>query len=196
MSTPFLTAPLPVLGQLEEAAPIVQQPTHDPTLKVAWCRDVFYLIKCSIQASSKTDLPIGPVTIPDPSLARLAHIAVPLVLQLASSHPTPPPQGQKLPRYVAEVIAMRAILAATGAFPEHVTHDPCTAFRDFHFAAKNGFTRAYFNLGRDFENFDDHVHAKRCFEKGVGRNVESCLCPSSLFFVVYSRSKVLYREWG
>ena len=113
--------------------------------------------------------------IPDPSLARLAHIAVPLVLRLASSHPMPPPQGQKLPHYFAEVIAMRAILAATGAFPEHVTHDPRTAFRDFEFAANNGFPRAFFNLGRDFENFDDHARARQCFEWGVGCNVESCL---------------------
>ena len=190
---PSLTAPLPVLAQLQAAAPIVQQPTHDPALKIAWCRDVFYLINRSTRASYKTDLLIGPVTIPDSSLARLAHVAVPLVLQLASSHPVPPSQGQKLPRYIAEAIYMRAMLAATGAFPEHVRHNPRTAFRDFQFAAKNGFPRACFRVGRDFENFNDHAHAKKYFERGVRHNVESCLWVrflSSMSHFLYLRCHV------
>jgi len=156
---PSLTVPLPVLTQLQAAAPIVQQPTHDPVLRVALCRDVFSLVDRSTRASSMTDPPVGPVSIPDPSLTRLTHIAVPLVLQLASSF-----QGQKLPLYVAKAVALHATLSSTGAFPEHVCHNPCTAFRDFETAARNSFSSTWFRLGRDYENFNDHSHAKDCFE--------------------------------
>ncbi|KAF8155443.1 hypothetical protein B0H34DRAFT_798631 [Crassisporium funariophilum] len=70
---------------------------------------------------------IGPFTIPDPALAlaltRLAPIAIPLVLQLANLFN--PGQGcTKVPVYIVETIGMRATLAATGAFPEYVRHNP------------------------------------------------------------------------
>ena len=190
---PSLTAPLPVLAQLQAAAPVVQQPTHDPALRVAWCRDVFSLVDRATRAPSTTDPPVGPVNIPDPSLLRLAHIAVPLVLQLASSS-----QGQKLPLYVAEAVAMRATLSSTGAFPEHVRHNPRTAFRDFETAARNGFVSAWFRLGRDYENFNDHAHAKDCFERGVKLNVESCLYVRLSYFI-YVLHLTLYpssSEWA
>jgi len=174
VQAPSLTAPLPLLPQLQTAAPIVQQPNHDPLLKVSWCRDVFFLIDRSQgQGTPSTDPPVGPVTIADPALARLAQIAVSLVLQIAASF-TPQP-GQKMPLHVAEAVAMRATLSGTGAFPEFIRHNPRTAFRDFETAARNGFATAWFRLGRDYENFNDHQHARECFERGVKLNIESCL---------------------
>ncbi|CAA7270035.1 unnamed protein product [Cyclocybe aegerita] len=173
-SIPSLTAPLPVLSQLQSASAIVQGPTHDPALKVAWCRDVFFLVECALpNPAPSTDPVVGPITIPNPDLAKLAHAAVPLCLSIASSF-TPAP-GAKMPAYVAEAIAMRAALASTGAYPEFVRHNPRQAFRDFEAAARGGYAAAWFRLGRDYENFNDHAHAKECFERGVKLGVESCL---------------------
>jgi TPR repeat protein len=170
---PSLTAPLPVLAQLQSAATVIQSPVHDPALKVAWCRDVFFLVDRAQQDSVPgADPPVGPVTITDPILLRLAQIAVPLVLQLSQSHN--PSQG-KIPPYIAEAISMRATLAANGAFPDYVRHNPRHAFRDFESAARGGYPAAWFRLGRDYENFNDHQHARDCFERGVRLNVESCL---------------------
>ena len=170
---PSLTAPLPVLAQLQSAAGAIQSLTHDPALKVAWCRDVFFLIDRSQQDSVPgADPPIGVVTITDPILFRLAQIAVPLILQLSQSYN---PSNGKMPPFIAEAISMRAALAATGAFPEYVRHNPRHAFRDFETAARGGYSAAWFRLGRDYENFNDHQHARDCFERGVRLNVESCL---------------------
>jgi TPR repeat protein len=170
---PSLTASLPVLAQLQSAASAVQLPTHDPALKVDWCRDVFFLVdRAHRQSAPGTDPPVGPVTITDPTLLRLAQIAVPLVLQLSQSYN--PSQG-KIPPFIAEAISMRATLAATGAFPDYVRLNPRNAFRDFESAARGGYPAAWFRLGRDYENFNDHQHARDCFERGVRLNVESCL---------------------
>lgn len=172
-SLPSLTASLPNITQLQSAANIIQSPHHDPALKVAWCRDVFFLIdRAQRNVVPGADPPIGPVTITDPLLSNLAQIAVPLVLQLSQSHN--PAQG-KIPPFIAEAIYIRATLAATGAFPDFTRHNPRSAFRDFETAARGGFPAAWFRLGRDYENFNDHVHARDCFERGVRLNVESCL---------------------
>ena len=133
---PSLTASLPVLAQLQSAAGAIQSPTHDPALKVAWCRDVFFLIdRANRGLVPGADPPVGPVTITDPILLRLAQIAVPLILQLSQSHN--PSQGKILP-YIAEAIFIRATLAATGAFPDYVRLNPRNAFRDFELAARGG----------------------------------------------------------
>ena len=170
---PSLSTPLPVLAQLQSAAGPIQSPAHDPALKVAWCRDVFFLIdRANPESIPGADPPVGPVTITDPALLRLAQIAVPLILQLSQSHN--PSQGKMTP-FIAEAIFMRASLAATGAFPDYVRHNPRNAFRDFESAARGGYPAAWFRLGRDYENFNDHTHARDCFERGVRLNVESCL---------------------
>jgi len=52
---------------------------------------------------------------------------------------------------VAEAIAMHAILSSTGAFPEHVCHNPRTAFPNFETAERNGLSRTWFRCGRDYK---------------------------------------------
>ncbi|KAF8843893.1 HCP-like protein [Paxillus ammoniavirescens] len=170
IGAPSLTAPLPSVQSLTAALPTVQQPNHDPTLKVNWARDVFMLVDRTQQNSSDDTPPVGPVTIQDPQLLRLSQVAVPLIVQIASAHhPTP------LPVYVAEAIYLRATFAASGAYPDHVPHNPRIAFRDFEQAARAGYAQAWFRLGRDYENFNDITHARDCFERGVKLNVESCV---------------------
>lgn len=90
------------------------------------------------------------------------------MLQLASINLSP------LPAYAAEAIFLRGTFAASGAYPDHVTQDPRTAFRDFEAAARAGYAAAWFRLGRDYETFNDVSHARDCFEKGVKLGVESC----------------------
>ncbi|KAF6748168.1 hypothetical protein DFP72DRAFT_917799 [Ephemerocybe angulata] len=75
----------------------------------------------------------------------------------------------------AEAVYMRAVLASTGAHPQHVAFNPKAAFRDFESAARGGYAGAWFRLGRDYETFGDFKHAKECFERGAKLGVESCL---------------------
>ncbi|KAF9472930.1 hypothetical protein BDN70DRAFT_900167 [Pholiota conissans] len=51
-----LNAPLPVLAQLQEASQQVQNPIHDPVLKIAWYRDMLYLVIRASGAPPSTDL--------------------------------------------------------------------------------------------------------------------------------------------
>jgi hypothetical protein len=184
-SIPSLTSPLPTLVQLSSAANIVQSPTHDPKLRIAWCRDVFYLIDkantfsipttnpatSDLLSTPPSDSPVGPIIITDPALLSLSQIAVPLVLQLASSSAGITP----LPSHVAEALYIRAKFAATGAYPAHIPQNPRVAFRDFEAAARGGYPGAWFRIGRDYENFGDATRAKDCFERGIRAGVESCL---------------------
>lgn len=184
-SIPSLTSPLPTVAQLSSAANIVQSPTHDPKLRIAWCRDVFFLIDkanafniattnpatSDLFSTPPSDSPIGPVIITDPALLSLSQIAVPLVLQLASSSAGITP----LPSHVAEALYLRAKFAATGAYPAHIPQNPRVAFRDFEAAARGGYPGAWFRIGRDYENFGDATRAKDCFERGIRAGVESCL---------------------
>ncbi|EDR08293.1 uncharacterized protein LACBIDRAFT_297827 [Laccaria bicolor S238N-H82] len=184
-SIPSLTSPLPTLAQLSSAANIVQSPTHDPKLRIAWCRDVFFLIDkanafniattnpttSDLFSTPPSDSPVGPIIITDPALLSLSQIAVPLVLQLASSSAGMTP----LPSHVAEALYLRAKFAATGAYPAHIPQNPRAAFRDFEAAARGGYPGAWFRIGRDYENFCDATRAKDCYERGIRAGVESCL---------------------
>lgn len=182
---PSLTAPLPTVASLQAALPAIQNPNADPQSKVAWCRDVLQLVNrvtvasnpspnasASATSGTGTDLPTGPARIADPALARLADIAVPLIIQLSSS---PSTSGTKLPPYASEALYLRASLSASGAFPAHLPPNPRVAFREFESAARAGHHASWFRLGRDYETFGDEAHARECFERGVRHNVESCV---------------------
>lgn len=174
-SAPSLTAPLPTISALTAALPAIQNPNGDQASKVAWCRDVLLLVdrsQAQLNSSSEEPPAPGPADIQDPQLNRLAHIAVPLVVQL-SNPPNPAPSP--LPPHVAEAIYHRANLAASGAFPMFVQLNPRSAFRDYEKAARAGYHAGWFKLGRDYENFGDLAHAKDCFERGVKYANESCL---------------------
>lgn len=167
---PSLTAPLPTIQLLTNALPTVQNPNHDPAKKINWARDVLLLVDRAQQNASSDTPVVGPVMINDPQLHRLVQVALPMILQMASIQaPNPPPM------YVAEALYLRGTFAASGAYPEHIPHNPRLAFRDFEAAARYGYSQAWFRLGRDYENFNDVAHARECFERGAKRNVESCI---------------------
>src|SRR6266550_6691402 len=176
LDAPSLTAPIPTIASLQAVALSVQQPNYDQLSKVAWSRDVIFLVNRS-QQNSSTDPTTGPASIADPNLIRLAHIAVPIILDIASRAQ----QNQPCPPHVAEAIYIRATLAASGAFPDLLRQNLRSAFRDFETAARAGYASAWFRLGRDYESFNDFARAKDCFERGVKLGVESC-CYVRLFF--------------
>ncbi|KAF7970322.1 hypothetical protein HWV62_24400, partial [Athelia sp. TMB] len=156
---PALTQPLPTIENLAATQPAAQT---DAAAKLAWARDVLFLVERAQGAGAEPAS--GPAAIGDAELARLAPAAVSLVLALAAAQPPLP-----------EAVYLRATLAASGAFPELVKQNPRAAFRDFEAAARGGYAAAWFRLGRDYENFNDHPHAKDCFERGAKAGVESCV---------------------
>lgn len=175
--------------------PSIQQPNHDPALKISWARDVFSLVDRLQQPSSAIESASaapGPVTIHDPQLLRLVQVAVPTVMQVAALGTQVP-----MPTYVAEAMYFRATFAATGAYPEHVKLNPRQAFRDYEASARAGHHIAWFKIGRDYETFKDVAHAKDCFERGVRLGVEACLYvsldmnPSTILYPPY----VAFSEW-
>ncbi|KAI0630914.1 hypothetical protein C8Q77DRAFT_1159633 [Trametes polyzona] len=171
---PSLTAPLPTIAILSVQQTAIQQPTSDPSRRIAWCKDVLALVDRAQQLiartnSNSTEPALGPAQIDDPELQKLVNVALPIILQVSSQS-----QPGSLPPHVAEAIYMRATCAATGIYPQYIPHDPRTAFRDFERAAKAGYHAAWFKLGREYENFGDMQHAKECFERGMKHGVESC----------------------
>ncbi|KAF8319199.1 hypothetical protein F5887DRAFT_905608 [Amanita rubescens] len=164
--SPSLTAQIPTIATLQAVALSVQQPNYDQLSKVAWSRDVIFLVNRS-QQNSSTD-PTTPIA--DPNLIRLAHVAIPIILDIASRTQ----QHQPCPPHVAEAIYIRATLAASGTFPDLLRQNLRSAFRDFETAARSGYASAWFRLGRDYESFNDFARAKDCFERGVKLGVESC----------------------
>ncbi|KAG6888819.1 hypothetical protein C0992_007433 [Termitomyces sp. T32_za158] len=167
-TAPSLTAPMPTVATLQPIVPAIQNPNYDHALKIAWARDVLTLVDRTTNTSTSTDPSVGPAIIHDPALLRLAQLAVPTVLQIAAS------SAQPIPPHVAEAIYLRATLAASGAYPEHVQKNLRVAFRDFEAAARAGYAAAWFRIGRDYENVNDATRARDCFERGVKLGVESC----------------------
>jgi hypothetical protein len=136
---------------------------------MAWARDVMFLVD-RIQSPPSTEPSPGPVPIADPQLFRLSQVAVQIVLQISSVQSLPNP----VPEHIAEAIYFKALFESSGAYPDLIPKNPRSAFRDFEAAARAGFAHAWFRLGRDYETFQDFVHARDCFERGIKLNVESC----------------------
>ncbi|KAI0314559.1 hypothetical protein OF83DRAFT_1267391 [Amylostereum chailletii] len=178
---PSLTAPLPTISSLIAGLSTAQNPSAPPTSKLAWARDVLTLAERlyapqtqsnpSSSPAAPADPPAGPLNITDPEVVRLADIAIPLILQLASTNA---PTNQLQP-HIAEAIYWKASLASSGAYPHHVQPNPRAAFRDFERAARAGYYKAWFRIGRDYEGFNDVAHARDCFERGAKHGDESCL---------------------
>jgi len=150
--TDQIFAPLPAIADLAAALPLVQAPGQDILWKIQWCRDVLFLYDRQ-------------KTAPDPELRRLAPVAASVIQQTAATRPAPP-----------EAIYMLGILESTGSIPEQIPHNPRNAFRDFEAAARGGHHVAWFNLGRDYENFGNNDKARECFDRGIKHgNAPNCL---------------------
>lgn len=69
---------------------------------------------------------------------------------------------------------LRADLAASGAFPSYVPSNQHAAFRDFERAANAGYARAWYRIGRAYEDFDDHDRARDAFDQGRRKGSPAC----------------------
>lgn len=172
---PTLTAPLPTISSLEDAASAARSSNTNSEARVRWIRDVLFLVNrsCTPSASgSATDTQLGAINIDDPALQNLAYSAVELLLALI---PAVPPSGTKLSPPIAEALYLRATLTSSGAFPAQIAQNPRAAFRAFEAAARSGHARAWFNIGRDYEAFGESKRASDCFERGAKADDVSCL---------------------
>jgi hypothetical protein len=198
---PSLTAPLPTVSGLAALLPAIQQPDYDPAQRVAWCKDVLGLVNraensqtVSSNPTSVTtaDLVVGPVRIGDPQLQRLVDVAVPIIKEISSPNPMPKPT----PLHISEAIYLKAMCEASGAYPQLIKRDPRTAFRNFEYAARHGYSAAWFKIGRDYENFGDITHAKDAFERGVKAGNAQCLYVSCFFMHLVSASNHSLSGWA
>lgn len=62
---------------------------------------------------------------------------------------------------------LRGELSSSGSFPSYRAKDPKSAFRDFEAAANAGYEKAWFRIGRAYEEFGDVRRAVGAYEKGV-----------------------------
>lgn len=156
----------------------VKMPSTDPSSKISWCRDVLFLINREYPFLSPMNDPLeGRINLTDIRLSHLVVTAISIIIELSSVTKTP------IPPYVAEATYMRALLAASGAFPEQVATDPRAAFRGFEAAGKAGYKDAWFALGRDYEKFQDFKRAKICFDRGVKYSSIHCLYVCYIFMM-------------
>lgn len=177
--TPPLTAVLPAIPSLTDASQAIKDTSCDPATKVAWCRDVYFIVDRLQQNVGLSAKPTAePALITDPQLNILFQYAVTTVLQISSPNSMPSP----MPLHIAEAIYLRGSFTASPAYSKFIRHSPRTAFRDFEQAAKGGYAMAWFKLGKDYEHFSDFALAKECFERGVELGVESCTYVSKVIF--------------
>ncbi|KZT64112.1 HCP-like protein [Daedalea quercina L-15889] len=178
-STAYLVTRLPTVASLSVQLSVVQDPTYDPAGQVAWCHEVLGLVerKQRLQASSSSlnpgKPPSGtPARITDPELQRLIDVAIPMLQKLAGRKKA---MQSFVPGYVAEATYLCSTCEASGAFPQHIAHNPKRAFSQCEQAAKAGYHPAWLDLARDFEKFGDAVHARDCYEHGAAHAVPGCI---------------------
>ncbi|GAA5848109.1 hypothetical protein JCM9279_007457 [Rhodotorula babjevae] len=122
----------------------------DPQRKVAWAKQVLKFIERH-QASAGESSRIS-----DPTLVRWTDEALNHILASASSaNPVP------------LALYLRGDLSASGSFPSYRSKDLKSSFRDFEAAANAGYVKAWFRIGRAYEDFGDIRRAVGAYEKGV-----------------------------
>ncbi|GAA6027371.1 hypothetical protein JCM8097_007803 [Rhodosporidiobolus ruineniae] len=118
--------------------------------KVAWSKQVLKFIERH-QASAGESSRIS-----DPTLVRWTDEALSHILASASSS-SPVPLA----------LFLRGDLSASGSFPSYRSKDAKSSFRDFEAAANAGYVKAWFRIGRAYEDFGDVRRAVGAYEKGV-----------------------------
>jgi hypothetical protein len=94
-----------------------------------------------------------------------------------------------MPPYVAEAFYLRGALAASGMFPQYVTRDLRSSFKDYETAARTGYDAGWFKIGRDYEGVQDFRRATDVFERGVRLGEKNCLYVSSFRTVSMARAR-------
>ncbi|GAA5861746.1 hypothetical protein JCM3774_002692 [Rhodotorula dairenensis] len=120
--------------------------------KVAWAKQVLKFIERQQSSAGESS------RITDPTLVRWTDEALNHILASASS-PNPVPLA----------LYLRGDLSSTGSFPSYRSKDTKASFRDFEAAANAGYHKAWFRIGRAYEDYGDVRRAVGAYEKGVER---------------------------
>ncbi|GAA6022565.1 hypothetical protein JCM10207_006587 [Rhodosporidiobolus poonsookiae] len=118
--------------------------------KVAWAKQVLKFIERHQAAAGESS------RISDPTLVRWTDEALNNILTSASSA-SPVPLA----------LYLRGDLSSSGSFPSYRSKDAKSSFRDFEAAANAGYVKAWFRIGRAYEDFGDIRRAVGAYEKGV-----------------------------
>ncbi|GAA5908265.1 hypothetical protein JCM6882_006787 [Rhodosporidiobolus microsporus] len=118
--------------------------------KVAWSKQVLKFIERHQAAAGESS------RISDPTLVRWTDEALNHILTSASSA-APVPLA----------LYLRGDLSSSGSFPSYRSKDAKSSFRDFEAAANAGYVKAWFRIGRAYEDFGDIRRAVGAYEKGV-----------------------------
>ncbi|GAA5980568.1 hypothetical protein JCM11641_006684 [Rhodosporidiobolus odoratus] len=118
--------------------------------KVAWSKQVLRFIERHQAAAGESS------RISDPTLVRWTDEALNHILTSASSS-SPVPLA----------LYLRGDLSASGSFPSYRSKDAKSSFRDFEAGANSGYSKAWFRIGRAYEDFGDIRRAVGAYEKGV-----------------------------
>lgn len=194
MSAPPFLPPIPVVSPLIPPPPSPNPSSQTPTaititavtpaslqhildtsldsssdeVKLGWAHDVIRLLDKHIESTSSSHSS-STLDIPE-SISTLLIPAIPIIIS-STTHPSPPLSS--LSHY------LKAHLQSTGSCPEEIPKDPRQAFKDFEVAARTGYTRGWFRLGRDYEVCGEIKRAKECYARGVKKGEAECLYVSN-----------------
>ncbi|SCV71219.1 BQ2448_2807 [Microbotryum intermedium] len=135
------------LASLREAA---FSGPNDMIKKIAWAKQVLKYVERQQATSGSSS------RITDQTLVRWTDEALNLILSSAASN-TPVPLA----------LYLRGDLSSTGSFPSYRSKDSNAAFRDFEAASNAGLVKAWFRIGRAYEDFGDVRRAVNAYERGV-----------------------------
>lgn len=76
------------------------------------------------------------------------------------------------PSPVPLALYLRGDLSSSGSFPSYRPKDSKSAFRDFEASANLGYSKAWFRIGRAYEEFGDLKRAIAAYDKGM--NMGDC----------------------
>ena len=110
----------------------------DLDVRVAWAKQVLKFVE-RFQSSAGESSRIS-----DPLLVSFTDEALRTILSSAAS-PSPVPLA----------LYLRGDLAASGTFPSYKAKDAKLAFRDFEAASNLGYIRAWYRIGKAYEDFKD-----------------------------------------
>ncbi|KAK6902667.1 hypothetical protein I203_107925 [Kwoniella mangroviensis CBS 8507] len=168
---PPRTVSLPTIEGLQSSAATLD--TAEDMDQVLWAQDVLRLVDRQLTPSggggptdfTHSDSSPANISKLSPSLKDLLENAVPIIIVVSTSPNT---------KASALALYLKAKLQSSGICQEMLPRNQRLAFKDFENAARNGETRGWFRLGRDYEGVNDLSRAKDCYERGMKRG--DCEC--------------------
>ena len=139
--------------------------------KLHWAQDVIRLLDRTLHIfKADPALPVLPPVQQIMDLYPLVTAAVMIIISLLEC---------PVPTLSAAAYYLRAHLLDTGNVPEDLqlgmSKNARQAFKDFERAARGGEARAWFRLGKDYENCGELDRARSCYEKGLDKGDGECL---------------------